>query len=104
MRTSLGGLFYGAGKGESRRLANRRPSKGAQTMGRRFDFSQIAGPDTSGSLAPQTIPAEGLLDLARSLLIEYARLLRDKDARICQLEQQLGLAANCWRPADAVLQ
>jgi hypothetical protein len=73
-------------------------------MGQRYDFRQIAGPDTSGSLAPQTIPAEGLLGLARSLLIEYARLLREKDARICQLEQQLRLAANCWPPRDTVLQ
>jgi hypothetical protein len=73
-------------------------------MGRRYDFSQIAGPDTSGSLAPQTIPAEVLLDFARSLFLEYHRLLQSKEERIAQLETALRLAAACWRPADAVLQ
>jgi len=52
----------------------------------------------------QPIPPEILLDLARSLFLEYHRLLQSKEERIAQLETALRLAAACWRPSDAVLQ
>jgi hypothetical protein len=54
--------------------------------------------------AQQAIPPEVLLDFTQSLLIEYRRLLAERDTRIAELERQLRLAAAAWRPPDAVLQ
>lgn len=68
--------------------------------------SQISHTDapSSSNCNPDPVPPDVLVDLARSLLIDYRRIIFAQAKQIELLETRLALAAAAWRPANSVLQ
>jgi hypothetical protein len=66
--------------------------------------SAASAHDVAAQEQPEPVPPEVLLDMARSLFVEYQRLFAQKEARIAELERRLSLASLAWRPAGTILQ
>jgi hypothetical protein len=64
----------------------------------------VASAANDVAVQKQPVPPEVLLDLARSLFLEYHRLLEEKSARIAELERRLTLVSLMWRPAGTIVQ